>query len=85
MSSSMVTLSRTLYRSLLRTPNAYHQLPLHFSTDLVSDSEEPDSPPDSPAPDAAQGEEKNIVDRPLENGLDTGIYRVFPFQIQFHN
>ncbi|KAL9326298.1 hypothetical protein ACSQ67_006943 [Phaseolus vulgaris] len=75
MSSSMVTLSRSLYRSLLRTPNAYHHLPLHFSTDLISDSDEADSPPDSPAPDAALGEERIVADRPLENGLDIGIYR----------
>ncbi|CAJ1944332.1 unnamed protein product [Sphenostylis stenocarpa] len=77
MSSSMVTLSRSLYRSLLRTPNAYHHLPLHFSTDHISDLDEADSLPDSPAPapDAAQGEERIIGDRPLENGLDSGIYR----------
>ncbi|XP_014507517.1 single-stranded DNA-binding protein, mitochondrial [Vigna radiata var. radiata] len=76
MSSSMVTLSRSLYRSLLRTPNTYHHLlPLHFSTDLVSDSDEADSPPDSPSPDPAQGEQRIVADRPLENGLDIGIYR----------
>ncbi|WVZ10207.1 hypothetical protein V8G54_014737 [Vigna mungo] len=76
MSSSMVTFSRSLYRSLLRTPNTYHHLlPLHFSTDLVSDADEADSPPDSPSPDPAQGEQRIGADRPLENGLDIGIYR----------
>ncbi|TKY54952.1 Single-stranded DNA-binding protein [Spatholobus suberectus] len=70
MSSSMVTLSRRLYRSLLRTPNAHRQLPLHFSTDHLSDTDEANSP----SPDAAQGE-RVIFDRPLEDGLDVGIYR----------
>lgn len=68
-----------MYRSLLRTSNAYHHhLPLHFSTDNLSDADESDSVPDSPSPDAVaaapQGE-KVLGDRPLENGLDTGIYR----------
>jgi len=72
MSSSMMTLSRRLYCSLLRTPNAYR----HFSTDHLFDSDEADSAPDPPAPDAVQEEEKFVIDRPLENGLDVGIYRV---------
>ncbi|KAG5027866.1 hypothetical protein AAZX31_05G013800 [Glycine max] len=71
MSSSMMTLSRRLYCSLLRTPNAYR----HFSTDHLFDSDEADSAPDPPAPDAVQEEEKFVIDRPLENGLDVGIYR----------
>ncbi|RDX78050.1 Single-stranded DNA-binding protein, mitochondrial, partial [Mucuna pruriens] len=76
MSSSMITLSRRLHRSLLGTPNGYHQLPLHFSTNHISDSEEVDSPSPSPSPspDAVEGE-RVIFDRPLENGLDVGIYR----------
>lgn len=69
----MLTLSRRLHRSLLRTPNAYHR---HFSTDHLSDADNADSPaPSADADaDAAQGE-RVFIDRPLEDGLDSGIYR----------
>ncbi|XP_020227375.1 single-stranded DNA-binding protein, mitochondrial [Cajanus cajan] len=71
MSSSMLTLSRRLHRSLLRTSNAYHR---HFSTDHLFEADNADSPAPSADADAAQGE-RVFVDRPLEDGLDSGIYR----------
>ncbi|KAK7330213.1 hypothetical protein VNO77_24400 [Canavalia gladiata] len=73
MSSTMATLSRRFYRSLLSTPNPYHQLPLYFSTTTsndLSDTEEAESA-------SAESEQKERIgyDRPLENGLDVGVYK----------
>ncbi|XP_057421691.1 single-stranded DNA-binding protein, mitochondrial [Lotus japonicus] len=74
MRTSMGTLSRTLHRSLLSTLNPNHHLPRHFSTTLLSDSEDSPHGGDSPSPPPSQTE-RTIFDRPLENGLDVGIYR----------
>ncbi|KAL2338284.1 hypothetical protein Fmac_012730 [Flemingia macrophylla] len=68
MSSPMLTLSRRLHGSLLRFPN--HHLPLYFSTDSLSDSNDP-----APSADAAADGDRLLLDRPLEDGLDIGIYR----------
>ncbi|XP_027330211.1 single-stranded DNA-binding protein, mitochondrial [Abrus precatorius] len=81
MASTMSTVSRRLYlyRSLVSTPKTCHHLPLHFcTTSLISDSDEPDSPLDSPpdsASPSADRSERIFYDRPLENGLDAGIYK----------
>ena len=85
MSSSIgfSALSRKLYRSLLSTPSPYrHLLPLHFSTtNPLSDSDESTLPDSPPPPDSTQQQQQQrVFDRPLENGLDVGIYRVLKIQ-----
>jgi hypothetical protein len=72
-----ISLSRTtsLCRSFLSTPAPLHHIPLHFCTTTTpfSDSNEAESAAPSPSPEQT---ERTFYDRPLENGLDPGIYRV---------
>jgi hypothetical protein len=72
-----ISLSRTtsLCRSFLSTPAPLHHIPLHFCTTTTpfSDSNEAESAAPSPSPEQ---NERTFYDRPLENGLDPGIYRV---------
>lgn len=86
----MATLSRRLHRLLLSNPKAC-QFSIPFSTylsshessdsssdsDSVSDSDKLTVDPiaDSPPTDTTQN--RMVVDRPLENGLDVGIYKVY--------
>ncbi|KAK7265033.1 hypothetical protein RJT34_32649 [Clitoria ternatea] len=90
----MGTLSRRLYRFVFPTPKPYnHHLPLHLSTtnESLSDSDDPDSVPDSPSPEPR--EQRVLSDRPLENGVDAGIYKAIlvgkigqdPFQKKLRN
>ncbi|XP_061365201.1 single-stranded DNA-binding protein, mitochondrial [Gastrolobium bilobum] len=67
LSSKLGMLSRRVHRSLVSIRNPHHQLQLHFSTNTISDS-------DTDSTSTQQGE-RVIFDRPLENGLDAGIYR----------
>ncbi|GAU19035.1 hypothetical protein TSUD_193730 [Trifolium subterraneum] len=72
-----ISLSRTasLYRSFLSTPALLHHIPLRFCTTTTtpfSDSNEAESAAPSPSPEQT---ERTFYDRPLENGLDPGIYR----------
>ncbi|MED6192259.1 hypothetical protein PIB30_008463 [Stylosanthes scabra] len=82
-STGFTAISRRLYCSLLSARNPSHHLrnlPRHFSTtNPLSDSDEsshPDSDasPDSPS-EQQQQQQPKFSDRPLENGLDAGIYR----------
>lgn len=84
----MATLSRRLHRLLLSNPKTC-QFSIPFSTylsshessdsssdsDSVSDSDKLTVDPiaDSPPTDSTQN--RMVVDRPLENGLDVGIYK----------
>ncbi|KAJ1392333.1 Primosome PriB/single-strand DNA-binding [Sesbania bispinosa] len=69
-----LSISRRLYRSLLSTPNPHYHLPLRFcTTNNLSDSDE--FPQGDSAPSSPSQTERTIYDRPLENGLDVGIYR----------
>ncbi|KAL6348255.1 hypothetical protein AAG906_005548 [Vitis piasezkii] len=85
---AMATLSRRLHRLLLSNPQTC-QFSIPFSTylsshessdsssdsDSVSDSDKLTVDPiaDSPPTDTTQN--RMVVDRPLENGLDVGIYK----------
>ncbi|CAI8584344.1 unnamed protein product [Vicia faba] len=66
----------TLFRSLLSTPTLHHHhhIPLRFctTTNPPSDLDDADSATPSPSPEPT---ERAFYDRPLENGLDPGIYR----------
>ncbi|CAK8563317.1 unnamed protein product [Lathyrus sativus] len=66
----------TLFRSLLSTPTLHHHhhIPLRFctTTNSPSDSDDAHSATLSPSPEQT---ERTFYDRPLENGLDPGIYR----------
>lgn len=88
MANSMATLPRRLCRSLLpkSKPASHYLSSMSFSTDHLShldDSDptalnsEPDSdPPLSPQASPSQTpKERTFYDRPLENGLDVGIYK----------
>ncbi|XP_059641346.1 single-stranded DNA-binding protein, mitochondrial [Cornus florida] len=80
------SLSRTLYRSLLSNPTRLSHLSKPFCTILssaeTSDLDDPTIGPepeseslssDTPSPDQTQ--QRTIYDRPLENGIDVGIYK----------
>ncbi|GAV67060.1 SSB domain-containing protein [Cephalotus follicularis] len=73
----MATLPRSLYRCLLSNPKFSH-FAKPFCTDLSSHQDtgsDTDSVPYSSTPPEASTEQRAIYDRPLENGLDGGIYR----------
>ncbi|KAK8972256.1 hypothetical protein V6N11_058064 [Hibiscus sabdariffa] len=89
MANSMANLSRRVYRSLLSNPQT-PKLSTHFcttTTTLSSSAETSDSDsdpfPNSPSPQSSTPSESakdsptqsRLYDRPLENGLDTGIYK----------
>ena len=79
-SSGFTSISRKLYRSLLSARNPYKlNLPRHFSTtNPLSDSDESSLPDSDTSPDSSseqQQQQQKFFDRPLENGLDVGIYR----------
>ncbi|XP_050870786.1 single-stranded DNA-binding protein, mitochondrial [Lathyrus oleraceus] len=72
-----ISKTTTLFRSLLSTPtlhHLHHHIPLRFctTTNSLFDSDDADSATPSPSPEHT---EKTFYDRPLENGLDPGIYR----------
>ncbi|XP_076915475.1 single-stranded DNA-binding protein, mitochondrial-like [Bidens hawaiensis] len=73
------TLCRRIYHSFqLKNPNFNQHksllVPVHrFSTDSTSDSDS-DSPPLPQSTDSSS-RQRSPVDRPLENGLDAGIYK----------
>ncbi|KAJ4895028.1 hypothetical protein Rs2_21822 [Raphanus sativus] len=86
MANSMATLSRRLYRSLLSNPNPrFSQSPRSFCTNIdessssssISDTESPHEPNASPDPSHrfSRGEDRVMEERPLENGLDAGIFK----------
>ncbi|KAJ7956567.1 Single-stranded DNA-binding protein, mitochondrial [Quillaja saponaria] len=86
---SISMLSRRLCRSVLSNPRfSYHKLSMPFSTDQLSSREDSDpdefvlKPDIDSAPDSVTSEsssepssQRAIFDRPLENGLDVGIYK----------
>ncbi|XP_038687182.1 single-stranded DNA-binding protein, mitochondrial-like [Tripterygium wilfordii] len=89
MERSVGTLSRRLCRSLFSTSPTISQISVPFSTSLSShegsdhdnsdlDNESvPDAsqpPPQSSSPEGS-GVKREIYERPLENGLDVGIYK----------
>ncbi|MED6196968.1 hypothetical protein PIB30_052271 [Stylosanthes scabra] len=84
-STGFTAISRRLYRSLLSARSPYHylrKLPRHFSTtNPLSDSDESsiadsDASPDSSSEQQHQQQQRQkFIDRPLEGGLDVGIYR----------
>ncbi|XP_071731524.1 single-stranded DNA-binding protein, mitochondrial [Rutidosis leptorrhynchoides] len=84
------SLCRRIYRSIISTTNHNQSLPIslhYFTTETSSDStsgsdSEPDStihpePESGPIPQFSDSNTRqtNSGDRPLENGLDVGIYR----------
>ncbi|CAH8391897.1 unnamed protein product [Eruca vesicaria subsp. sativa] len=79
MANSMATLSRRLYRSLLSNPR-FSQPPRSFCTNNISD-EVSSSISDTESPNASDpnhrfsGEDRVMEERPLENGLDAGIFK----------
>ncbi|XVE56354.1 hypothetical protein DITRI_Ditri04bG0002700 [Diplodiscus trichospermus] len=90
MANSMATLSRRVFRSLLSNPKT-QQLSMPFCTnttttlsssaegsesDMDSISDSPPSQSSTPSESAEESNsERRLYDRPLENGLDTGIYK----------
>ncbi|KAF5468967.1 hypothetical protein F2P56_013074 [Juglans regia] len=89
MANSMGTLSRRLWRSLLSNSRpSSHYLSAksmcttgtgHLSSDEASSESEPDSVPPLPQQSSPSQEsdpqQRMVYDRPLENGLDVGIYK----------
>ncbi|CAN7000606.1 unnamed protein product [Brassica rapa subsp. trilocularis] len=82
MANSMATLSRRLYRSLLSNPR-FSQASMSFCTNnipdlsAISDAESPLEAKDSDSSyRGGSGEERVMEERPLENGLDYGIFKV---------
>ncbi|GMI95306.1 Mitochondrial single-stranded binding protein 2 [Hibiscus trionum] len=84
MANSMPNFSRRVYRSLLSNPKTPKlSLPFCTTTPLSSSDETSDSGsdpfPDSPSPQSSTPSEsttqRRFYSRPLENGLDTGIYK----------
>lgn len=66
-------LSRRLYRSLFWNPRRPHR---HLSElQFCSTNHLPLSDSDTPLQEQEQEQQRVILDRPLENGLDPGIYR----------
>lgn len=88
MATSMAALSRRLFCSLLSNPKPSHnchklfcttgQSSQHASEAEESDSSSPDS--ESAIPNSSSSNDSNqqrsIYDRPIEGGLDVGIYKV---------
>ncbi|KAH0926968.1 hypothetical protein HID58_019224 [Brassica napus] len=75
MANSMATLSRRLYRSLLSNPR-FSQASMPFSTNNnISDLSDTESPLETKASDPNHQEERVMEERPLENGLDFGIFK----------
>ncbi|KAG5398344.1 hypothetical protein IGI04_020158 [Brassica rapa subsp. trilocularis] len=81
MANSMATLSRRLYRSLLSNPR-FSQASMSFCTNnipdlsAISDAESPLEAKDSDSSyRGGSGEERVMEERPLENGLDYGIFK----------
>ncbi|VVA98109.1 unnamed protein product [Arabis nemorensis] len=88
MANSMATLSRKLYRSLLLTNPRFSQASMSFCTNIpsrensdideLSANSDTESPLESNASDPTSripGEDRVMEERPLENGLDSGIYK----------
>ncbi|CAH8260966.1 unnamed protein product [Arabidopsis lyrata] len=88
MANSVATLSRRLYRSLLSNPRI-SQSSMSFCTNNISsredsdfdelsansDTESPIEPKASDPVSRFSGEERVMEERPLENGLDSGIFK----------
>nr|VDD52137.1 unnamed protein product [Brassica oleracea] len=82
MANSMATLSRRLYRSLLSNPR-FSQSPRSLCTNnnvdelssSISDTESPHQPNASDRNHRFSGEDRVMEERPLENGLDAGIFK----------
>ncbi|XP_009145880.1 single-stranded DNA-binding protein, mitochondrial [Brassica rapa] len=75
MANSMATLSRRLHRSLLSNPR-FSQASMSFSTNNnISDLSDTESPLETKASDPNHREERVMEERPLENGLDYGIFK----------
>nr|AFK47808.1 unknown [Medicago truncatula] len=78
MAKFSISRTSTLYRSLLSTPppplHHHRHIPLRFctTTTSLSDYDDADSAAPSPSPEQT---ERTFFDRPLENGLDPGVYR----------
>ena len=70
----MATLSRRLYRSLLPNPRL-SQASMSFCTNSISDLSDTESPLETRTSDRV---ERVMEERPLENGLDSGIFKVQP-------
>ncbi|KAI7984741.1 hypothetical protein LOK49_LG14G00285 [Camellia lanceoleosa] len=89
MSSSMASISRRLYRSLFTNPSSH--LSIRFCSTLSSpqtpddstiepdpNTESDSASPSSPSPSSSSSDstqQRTFFDRPLENGLDVGIYK----------
>lgn len=77
----MATLSRRLYRSLLSNPRLSQQASMSFSTTTtnnnnISDLSDTESPFETKASGSKDREERVMEERPLENGLDYGVFKV---------
>ncbi|KAJ8766382.1 hypothetical protein K2173_022441 [Erythroxylum novogranatense] len=71
----MATLSRRAYRSLLSSPKA-SRISMPFCTSSSENLDLDDSASNLDAPPQSQAtKERGFFDRPLENGLDVGIYK----------
>lgn len=83
------SLSRRLYRSILSNPRTpYNNLSsIPFSKKFSSshsDDTEPEPEPESHSlPSSQSTQQRPFTDRPLENGLDVGIYKVYSHIILF--
>ncbi|GMQ11170.1 hypothetical protein CsSME_00053919 [Camellia sinensis var. sinensis] len=88
MSSSMASISRRLYRSLFTNPSSHFSI--RFCSTLSSpqtpddstiepdpNTESDSASPSSPSPSSSSNstQRQTFFDRPLENGLDVGIYK----------
>ena len=71
----MATLSRRLHRSLLSNPR-FSQASMSFCTNNIPDLSDTESPLETKASDPNHREERVMEERPLENGLDYGIFKV---------
>ncbi|CAN6892115.1 unnamed protein product [Brassica oleracea] len=74
MANSMATVSRRLCRSLLSNPR-FSQASMPFSTNNISDLSDTESPLETKASDPNHREERVMEERPLENGLDSGVFK----------
>ncbi|KAF8103659.1 hypothetical protein N665_0186s0027 [Sinapis alba] len=74
MANSMAKLSRRLYRSLLSNPR-FSQASMSFCTNNISDLSNTEPPLETKSSDPNHREEHVMEERPLENGLDSGIFK----------
>ncbi|KAF7838602.1 single-stranded DNA-binding protein, mitochondrial [Senna tora] len=79
MSNSITSISRRLYRSLLSIPKTPHHFSQPFCTNHLSSQDQENSSDSDPSSESSSSSDFRkpgvLFDRPLENGLDAGVYK----------